>query len=103
MYDSFNIYLVFTARGYLRSQIRIIVNIILEYCAGKISLEHIENLLERRIELIEKIKAPAEGLALLDVIYDDSVYFYNDEMEKKIENEYIQFRHNNNKCTPKLI
>jgi tRNA U38,U39,U40 pseudouridine synthase TruA len=57
-----------------------------------VSLEHIEKLLERKIEMVDKDKAPAEGLALLDIIYDDSVFLYNDKMEKSVESEYIYYR-----------
>lgn len=70
------------------------VNTILEYCAGRITLDHVIDLLERRVD-VDKTKAPAEGLALLEVKYNENVFEYNKQMENIIINEYLNYRSKN--------
>ncbi len=70
----------------------------LEYCASKVDLNYVRNMLEGNVMVDIKTKAPPEGLALLNITYEDKVYDYNNKFQEKILNEYIKYRNiKNNK------
>ena len=60
----------------------------IEYCAGLISLEMINKLLKCEIMIKDKVKAPAVGLTLYDVVYDNSVYDLHNKVISDVENRY---------------
>lgn len=86
--------LIFTAKSYLRNQIRITVYNLINYSLNIISGQQILDLLELRKQPIEKMMAPAEGLYLYDIIYDPKNYEYHSKNNDTIEKNYKEIRNN---------
>ena len=86
----YEINLTFQARSFLRNQIRFLVNIILDYACDKISKEEIcEYLLMKKVNL-NKTAAPAQGLYLMDLEYDESKYAYHEKWNRYFEEKYLE-------------
>lgn len=63
--------LFFSSRGFMTYMIRFLVQAILDVCAGKVTSETVEDLLERPLpRRIYPRLAPAEGLTLEEVLYE---------------------------------
>ncbi len=91
-HNTFRIYISFYSKSFLRHQIRIIVNSMLDYACGKISKEEIIDYLNLRKINGNKAKAPSEGLYLADINYDEKKLEYHNLHNEKLEKEYIEYR-----------
>lgn len=59
-----------TANRFLRGMIRLIVGMCLNVGKGKVSLEEVKMALEQQKMLPNALSAPAQGLFLMDIVYD---------------------------------
>jgi len=66
-------YVLFLANGFMTYQIRYMVGMALAVCAGKRTYEEAMELLVKKPRCIISTKAPAEGLCLKRVIYDEKL------------------------------
>jgi tRNA pseudouridine38-40 synthase len=90
--NCYRIYLIIESKSFLRNQIRLMVNIILDYACGKCKYEEVKNYLLMNKTWENKYPAPAEGLYLADIKYDESKYNLHIELNESLEKEYIVFR-----------
>ncbi len=58
-----------SANRFLRGMVRLIVGMCLNVGLGKIAIKDVENALEHQTRLSKSLSAPANGLALSDVVY----------------------------------
>ncbi len=65
------VHLVFEANGFLRHMVRNLVGTLVDVGTGKISLEGLEKILEAGDRARAGVKAPATGLFLVEVRYED--------------------------------
>lgn len=91
IFNNQEINLIFIAKSFMRNQIRIIVNFILDYACGKISKEEIIEYLNMTKINKNKVSVPAEGLYLHDIIYDKDVFRNHKENSHKYEKEYKDY------------
>ncbi|MCR4561967.1 MAG: tRNA pseudouridine(38-40) synthase TruA [Bacilli bacterium] len=62
--------IIFTGDGFMTYMIRIMVGVALKVGKGKISLEEVASRLDPKDRKIYSFKAPAEGLTLMEVLYE---------------------------------
>jgi tRNA pseudouridine(38-40) synthase len=90
--DVIDINILIEAKSFLRNQIRIIVNSIMNYLLSQededILLLEIEKLLNLEKIHLNKVSAPSEGLYLYDIIYPQSAYDFHKANNNKILLEY---------------
>lgn len=65
----------FTGNGFLQNMVRILVGTLVEIGQGKRPVESMTGILEGRNRDLAGVTAPAEGLALESVSYEEKVYF----------------------------
>lgn len=65
-----------TSDRFLRGMIRLIVGMCLDVSRKKLSLEEVEDAMNRKVRLTKNWSAPAEGLTLCDIRYDDVAIRY---------------------------
>jgi tRNA pseudouridine(38-40) synthase len=90
--NTFKIFITFHSKSFLRHQIRIIVNSMLDYACVKITKDEIIDYLHMKKININKGKAPSEGLYLAQINYDDSKYNFHNLNNQKFEVEYVEYR-----------
>jgi tRNA pseudouridine(38-40) synthase len=86
--------LSFEAKSFARNQIRILVQIILDYSANKITESEIKELLHMIKIRKDKPCAPPDGLYLSDIIYDQSKYYYHKQFNNDLQEKYFLYRDN---------
>lgn len=90
--NTFKIYITFYSKSFLRHQIRMIVNSMLDYACGKLTINEIVDYLHMKKININKAKAPPEGLYLAHINYDESIYNFHNLNNEKFESEYVEYR-----------
>ena len=69
--DDNKLYITFRGTGFLRYQVRNMVGLLIRIGEGKLRPEEVKNIIESKDRTKSGKTAPAEGLYLVDVIYNE--------------------------------